>query len=117
MATSNTVTFTATGLKERRKQKMFQKNDVVEINYHGNPNLAMSGSPCLNLQGTIAKIKDVKFNGYYSKARYTLEFIDIHAKDYTRYEKNQEDLYWKDEHLIPFKEEQYDFDTMSLFVN
>lgn len=82
---------------------MFNVGDIVEIHYHGEENgwFPMEGSPVKNLEGSIARISEIKKLAFQNDSYYRLEFIDINAKDLTKFESSMGDLIWKDRHLIP----------------
>ena len=82
---------------------MFNVGDIVEIHYHGEENgwFPMEGSPVKNLEGSIARISEIKKLAFKDDSYYCLEFIEINAKDPAKFESSMGDLIWKDRHLIP----------------
>lgn len=96
----------------------YNVGDIVMIDFHGNLSMTMQDCPALNLEGTIAEIKNVEFDSFLRKAIYHLKFIEVHTKKKEKFEKDQENLFWKDEHLrLVSKFKTLDeIDTMSLFV-
>ena len=85
---------------------MFEIGDLVEIDFHGNESAVMPGCPALNLQGTIAKIKNRSPHPVFrDEYKYSLKFISVHAQEKELYDESQENLAWRADHLRPVVEE------------
>ena len=83
---------------------MFKIGDLVEIHYNDERTwFPMEGSPVMNLEGTIARISEIRKMPYKEGYYYVLEFLEIHAKDPNKFEDSMTDLMWQDKHLILHK--------------
>lgn len=87
---------------------MYKVGDIVEI-HAKNTAHAMPDSPVLNLEGSIAEIKSVNWSMDGRSCLYNLHIIDPHVRKIELYEPYQQDMAWKDDHLIPVVE--YDIQT------
>lgn len=78
---------------------MFELDDIVEI-YPHKPEECWLSSPVMNMQGSIAKIVEVYYEGVYIKVRcYHLEFIEVKANKPELVTGHEGFMRWEDRHL------------------
>lgn len=96
---------------------MFDVGDIVKIQPH-DETMCFPKSPALNMKGTICRIKSVELvNKYMPDYTYNLEIIEEHFKDRSLIYGGEEDMSWKDRHLVLVKPIRSieEADVMNLF--
>ena len=89
-----------------------KKDDLVQISMTDTVrSRCFDGSPAINLEGSVCKIKEVKEDG--AGKYYTLKMIELHAKDPSAFDEFQLDMTWRDKHLVSFIREE--IDIMSVY--
>ena len=96
---------------------MFEIGDIVRIHYHGNIELT-DGCEAINLDGTIAEItskQKIGFSMTKDNYKYNLRFIELKAKDMSRYDDFQQNCTWQDRHLELVRTKYGEIDLDELF--